>query len=109
MTFANTPRPPYVAVIFTSQQTVDLEGYDETSARMEELAAAQPGYLGIESARDTAGFGITVSYWTDEQAARDWKAWPNTRRRRNAVGASGTPRIGCGSRRSSATTRREAN
>jgi heme-degrading monooxygenase HmoA len=74
VTPAKTPRPPYVAVIFTSQQTVDVEGYHETSARMEELAAAQPGYLGIESARDTAGFGITVSYWTDAQAARDWKS-----------------------------------
>ena len=71
---SKTPRPPYVAIIFTSQQTGDLGGYDETSARMEELAAAQPGYLGIESTRDTAGFGITVSYWTDAQSARDWKA-----------------------------------
>ena len=38
---------------------------------MGELARAQPGYLGIESARDQVG--ITVSYWCDEQAARDWK------------------------------------
>lgn len=73
MTFASTPRPPYVAVIFTSLQTGDVEGYAETSARMEELAAAQPGYLGIESARDSEGFGITVSYWVDAQAAREWK------------------------------------
>jgi heme-degrading monooxygenase HmoA len=41
------------------------------SARMDELAARQPGYLGMESARD--GLGITVSYWVDEASARAWK------------------------------------
>jgi heme-degrading monooxygenase HmoA len=41
------------------------------SARMEALAAEQPGYLGIEAARD--GLGITVSYWLDEASAQAWK------------------------------------
>jgi heme-degrading monooxygenase HmoA len=41
------------------------------SRRMEELAARQPGYLGVESARDEVG--ITVSYWVDEAAAAAWK------------------------------------
>ena len=41
------------------------------SARMETLAAQQPGYLGIESARE--GLGITVSYWADDAAAAAWK------------------------------------
>ena len=41
-TIARTPEPPYYAVIFTSLQTDDLDGYDETSARMLELAAAMP-------------------------------------------------------------------
>jgi len=41
------------------------------AASMEALAKEQPGFLGIESARDS--LGITVSYWTDQQAARDWK------------------------------------
>jgi heme-degrading monooxygenase HmoA len=36
------------------------------------LAARQPGYLGVESARD--GLGVTVSYWADEEAAKAWKA-----------------------------------
>ena len=68
---ALTPEPPYVAVIFSNVQTNDLAGYDETAARMEELAAAQPGYLGFESAR--SGLGISVSYWTTEDDARAWK------------------------------------
>jgi heme-degrading monooxygenase HmoA len=59
-------------VIFTSH-LADTEGYAETAAAMETLAAQQPGYLGIESARGSDGFGITVSYWTDDASARAWK------------------------------------
>ena len=54
---AQTPEPPYVAVVFTSLRTEGTTGTTVMSARMEELAARQPGYLGIESARD--GLGIT--------------------------------------------------
>lgn len=72
---AGTPEPPYVAVIFTSLRREPADGRDDgygvMAARMEELAARQPGYLGIESARDEVG--ITVSYWADEDAARAWK------------------------------------
>lgn len=73
--FATTPEPPYTAVIFTSRRApADDEGYGAMSARMEELAAAQPGYLGIESARDPdTRVGITVSYWATEADARAWK------------------------------------
>ena len=69
--FAVTPEPPYVAVIFTSVRTEGDNGYAVMSARMEQLAAEQPGYLGIENARD--GLGITVSYWADEASAQAWK------------------------------------
>ena len=68
-----TPEPPYVAVVFSSVRTGPDAGYAAMSTRMEELAARQPGYLGIESARDADGFGITVSYWADEDAAKAWK------------------------------------
>jgi heme-degrading monooxygenase HmoA len=68
---AATPEPPYVAVIFTSIRTEGDNGYAVMSARMEQLAAEQPGYLGIEIARD--GLGITVSYWADEASAQAWK------------------------------------
>jgi heme-degrading monooxygenase HmoA len=68
---AETPEPPYVAVIFTSLRTDGDHGYAVMSARMSRLAAEQPGYLGMEAARD--GLGITVSYWVDEDAAKAWK------------------------------------
>jgi heme-degrading monooxygenase HmoA len=72
--FAATPSPPYYAVIFTSQRTEGDQGYGGMAARMVELAATQPGYLGIESVRGADGVGITVSYWTSTQAIADWKA-----------------------------------
>lgn len=70
-TIAATPPPPYVAVIFTSVRTDDDGGYAGMAAAMERLAREQPGYLGIEAARE--GVGITVSYWRDEASAKAWK------------------------------------
>jgi heme-degrading monooxygenase HmoA len=72
MSFADTPEAPYVAVIFTSTRSDGDHGYGATAEAMAELAASQPGYLGIESARD-ADLGITVSYWADDTAALAWK------------------------------------
>lgn len=72
--FAQTPPPPYYAVIFTSQRTEGDEGYGSMADRMVELAAEQPGFLGVESARGAGGFGITVSYWESHQAIANWKA-----------------------------------
>jgi heme-degrading monooxygenase HmoA len=71
---AKTPKPPYYAVIFTSHRTEGDRGYQAMAARMEELATRQPGFLGIESARGADGFGITVSYWSSEEAIAAWKA-----------------------------------
>lgn len=68
---ANTPEPPYYAVIFTSLRTEGDEGYSAMADAMAELAKDQPGYLGIESARD--GLGITVSYWASLDAIKNWK------------------------------------
>ncbi len=67
-----TPKPPYYAVIFTSVRTaVEHDDYAAMAVAMEALAAQQPGYLGMESAR--AGIGITVSYWASLEAIAAWK------------------------------------
>lgn len=66
-------QPPYYAVIFTSQRTPGENGYGAMADRMVALAAQQPGFLGVESARDAEGLGITVSYWESEDAIRDWR------------------------------------
>jgi heme-degrading monooxygenase HmoA len=71
---ASTPPPPYYAVIFSSQRTEGERGYGKMAERMLELAALQPGFLGVESVRGADGFGITVSYWTSEADIAAWKA-----------------------------------
>ena len=68
---APTPAPPYYAVIFTSVKSDPSEGYVDTAERMYTLAAEQPGFLGVESAREE--IGITVSYWKDLVSIRQWK------------------------------------
>ena len=73
---ADTPEPPYYAVIFTSLRTEGDHGYGAMTESMDALARAQPGYLGHESARDgprDGGLGITVSYWRDLDAIAAWK------------------------------------
>ncbi|GEB71610.1 hypothetical protein PC2016_3736 [Pseudoalteromonas carrageenovora] len=68
---ANTPKPPYFAVIFTSIRTEGDNGYGEMANRMIELAEQQSGFLGMESAREDVG--ITVSYWADLDSIKNWK------------------------------------
>ena len=69
---AQTPPPPYYAVIFTSHRTAGDQGYGVMAAKMVELAAQQSGFLGVESAREDVG--ITVSYWSDLDSIKAWKA-----------------------------------
>lgn len=71
--FARTPKPPYYAVIFSSHRTPGDNGYGQMAERMLELAARQPGFLGVESVRGADGFGITVSYWESDEAIAAWK------------------------------------
>ncbi len=68
---ADTPSPPYYAVIFTSVRTSGDNGYEQMSEKMVELAQKQDGFLGVESAREEVG--ITVSYWRDLESIRKWK------------------------------------
>lgn len=77
--FANLPEPPYYSVIFSSLRSkadaaASATAYGHMAERMLELAATQPGYLGVESARGADGFGITVSYWESLEAIAAWKA-----------------------------------
>ena len=65
------PFKPYYAVIFTTVRTEVEEGYPEMAEAMLELASRQPGFLGVEHARDTTG--ITVSYWESLEAIAAWK------------------------------------
>ena len=69
---ASTPKPPYYAVIFTSHRTEGDNDYGAMADKMVDLASKQPGFLGIEAAREEVG--ITVSYWSDIESIKNWKA-----------------------------------
>lgn len=62
---------PYYAVIFTSKKNEDDVGYTEMAEKMETLARNQPGFLGMDSARNE--IGITVSYWESLETIVNWK------------------------------------
>lgn len=66
-----TPKPPYYAVIFTSELSEDIEGYNEMAQKMLDLVKEQEGFLGSESCR--SGTGITISYWKDMESINKWK------------------------------------
>ncbi|OUS01685.1 antibiotic biosynthesis monooxygenase [Flavobacteriales bacterium 33_180_T64] len=61
----------YYAVIFTSMPTEYQEGYTEMAKQMEVLAKQQNGFINIESAKND--IGITVSYWENLEAIKNWK------------------------------------
>ncbi len=69
--FAQTPVPPYYAVIFTSTLNSDSTGYEAMAERMIRLAQKQSGFLGLESVRH--GIGITISYWRDAESIHRWR------------------------------------
>jgi heme-degrading monooxygenase HmoA len=75
---ANTPKPPYYAVIFTSVRTEGDNGYAEAARRALEIARQQPGFLGYEAAR--VDIGISVSYWESLEAIQAWRAHPEHRK-----------------------------
>ena len=68
---ANTPKPPYFAVIFDSIRTEGDNHYSEMADLMVELASQQDGFLGVESTRNE--IGITVSYWRDLDSIKKWR------------------------------------
>ena len=71
--FAQTPEPPYYAVIFTSQRTEPDTGYGSMFDAMMKVAVEQPGYLGREAVRGADGFGIHVIYDQDEASILAWR------------------------------------
>jgi heme-degrading monooxygenase HmoA len=68
---AETPHPPYYAVIFSSLRTDGDNDYSEMANKMVELAKKQDGFLGVESVREK--LGITVSYWQDLESIKKWR------------------------------------
>ncbi len=67
-----TPKPPYIAVIFTARLTgEDMDAYGALAGALLEKAATLDGFLGEEALR-TEDRGLTVSYWRDEASIKTW-------------------------------------
>ena len=61
-------------VVFVSRRSgADAEGYGAMAEQMEQLARAQPGFVGMHSVRGEDGVGITVCYWQSAEAIAAWK------------------------------------
>ncbi|MGE7837145.1 antibiotic biosynthesis monooxygenase family protein [Viridibacillus arvi] len=73
MSMIHESKGSHYAVIFSSQRTEGDNGYGIMAAKMDQLASQQPGFLGVESVRDTSGYGITISYWDSLEAISNWK------------------------------------
>lgn len=69
---ADTPQPSYYAVIFTSLHTAGDNSHSGIAIKMSGLAKQQPGYPGLESAREE--LRITVSYLESLKAIKNRKA-----------------------------------
>ena len=71
------PDPPYFAVIFTAlRRERPTDGYEQTDARMEELARQQPGFLGVEFVCGADGVSVTISYWRTLEELTAWGRHP---------------------------------
>ena len=61
-------------VVFRSRKRADMDAaaYQTDAERMEELAAAQPGFLSFKSYVAEDGEVVALSEWEDEASARAW-------------------------------------
>ena len=77
-------RTGQTVVLFISERSgADAEGYALAAARMDALAAQQPGYRGVDHVTE-GSLGITLSYWADESSAVAWRAHPEHAETREA-------------------------
>jgi heme-degrading monooxygenase HmoA len=61
-------------VVFRNRKRPDIDAaaYTAEAARMEALAAAQPGYRSFASYASEDGEVVALSEWDDEASARAW-------------------------------------
>lgn len=64
----------FIVTFISKLKNVSDASYALMAERMEKLVSKQPGYLGMDSVRDSDGRGITVCYWSSLQAIEKWKS-----------------------------------
>ncbi len=64
-----------VVVVFASRRTPHSDAeYAEVAARMDALVHAEPGFVSMTSVRDPdSRAGVTVGFFTDEEAVHAWR------------------------------------
>lgn len=72
--FDPTRDPPFFAVLRrTPPEGADAGQFIDAGERLIGLAAAEPGFMGIEDVVDDDGTEYTVCYWTRATSLRRWK------------------------------------
>ena len=67
--------PPYYSVLSrTPRAGIDAGQFLDAGEKMIGLAAAEPGFLGIEEIADHEGEAYTVCYWSKPQSLRRWRS-----------------------------------
>ncbi|HCF24162.1 MULTISPECIES: antibiotic biosynthesis monooxygenase [unclassified Novosphingobium] len=64
--------------VFRNRKRPDMDraAYEADNARMEELAAAQPGFISIKGFVAEDGEVVAISEWQSEEMARAWGSHP---------------------------------
>jgi heme-degrading monooxygenase HmoA len=71
---AETPKPPYYAVIFTFKRTPVDNGFEGMEKKTSEMVSKMKGFLGAENTKDENGFGVLISYWDSEESINAWRS-----------------------------------
>ncbi|HEX4847438.1 MAG TPA: antibiotic biosynthesis monooxygenase [Novosphingobium sp.] len=64
--------------VFRNRKRPDMDraAYEADNARMEELAASQPGFIAIKGFVAEDGEVVAISEWESEEAAKAWGSHP---------------------------------
>ena len=60
-------------VLFISKKRKQIKGYSDMLRRMMEKVKEIPGFIGFQSFSDEQNRGITISFWKDKPAIKQWK------------------------------------
>lgn len=64
---------PYIVTFVSKLKDTGSPSYATIARRIEEFLKTQPGYLGMDSVRNSEGEGITVCYWESLEAIDMWR------------------------------------
>ena len=63
----------YFVVIFTTERTSELEGYEEMNDKTFELVETQPGFLGADSFSNDEGRHVTIVKFETQEDIMNWR------------------------------------